>query len=140
MQLYKQKQQTGFTSGRLKLEESESVLAELFEIYPLVTLVVDALDECDKKTRLQFIAILDKLITQSSTPVKILISSRRDEDINRRFKHGPDLEIRAIDNRDDIAMFLNHEFSTSTKFWRVEISSELKELICSTLLDRSEGM
>lgn len=140
LQMYNQKRQTAFASGRLKLEESKTILSQLFQMYPQITLVVDALDECDKMTRLGFIELLDKLIAESSKPVKILISSRRDEDIKHHFEDGPNLEIRAIDNRDDIAMFVSHEITASQKFWRFEISTALNELICNTLIDKSEGM
>ena len=138
--MYHQKRRTGFASGKLKLEESQAVLAELLRIYPQVTLVVDALDECNKSTRSAFIKALDTLVDDSPKPLKIFISSRQDRDIKHRFEGGPNLEIRAIDNRDDIAMFVNHEIATSDKFWHGKISSELKELICDTLIDRSEGM
>lgn len=140
VQIYDQKHRTGFASGKLKLEESQAVLADLLRIYPQITLVVDALDECDRNTRSAFIKTLDKLVDESQNPMKILISSRRDGDIKYRFESGPNLEIRAIDNRDDIAKFVNHEINTSEKFWQDEISSELKKLICDTLVDKSEGM
>ena len=138
--MYNQKRQTGFASRKLKWKELQTVLAELFQIYPQVTLVVDALDECKKETRLTFMDVLDTLIADSSKPIKILISSRRDRDIQRHFEDGPNLSIRAIDNRDDITMFVNREITASEKFWPFEISSELKELVCKTLVDRSEGM
>ena len=140
LQMYKQKQQTGFASGKLKLEESRAVLADLLEIYPQITLVVDALDECNKNTRSAFIKALDKLVDESPKPIKIFISSRRDRDIKHRFENGPNLEIKASDNRDDIATFVNHEITSNETFWQDDISSGLKELICETLVDRSEGM
>lgn len=138
--MYNQKQKTAFASGRLKLEECQAVLAELFQIYPQTTLVVDALDECNQTTRLDFMSILDKLIAESPKPVKMLVSSRRDTDIKRHFENGPNLEIRAINNQDDIEMFVNHEIAASEKFWDYEISSELKGHICNTLVKRSGGM
>lgn len=138
--MYNQKRQTGFASGKLKLEESGIVLAELSKIYPQTTLIVDALDECNKDTRLDFIKTLATLVDESPKPIKILISSRRDRDIKHRFENGPNLEIRATNNRDDIAMFVNHEITSSENFWLDEISSELRELICKTLVNKSEGM
>ncbi|MCJ1271365.1 hypothetical protein MMC22_011265, partial [Lobaria immixta] len=140
LQMYNQKQQTGFASGKLKLEESRTVLADLLEIYPQITLVVDALDECNKNTRSTFIKALDKLVDESPKPIKIFISSRRDRGIKHRFENGPNLEIRAIDNRDDIAIFVSHEITSSQTLWQNDISSELKETICNTLVDRSKGM
>lgn len=135
--MYDQKRQTAFASGKLKLEESQLILADLFRIYPQITLVVDALDECDKNTRSDFIDVLNKLVDNSPKPLKILISSRRDGDISCHFEKGQNLDISAVDNRDDIVTFVNHEIE---KPWRVEISSELKKLICTTLVDQSEGM
>lgn len=102
--------------------------------------MVDALDECDKMARLEFMDILDKLISESSKPVKVLISSRRDRDIKRRFEKDPNLEVTAIDNRDDIAMFVGYETNLRENFWEVELSSDLKALICDTLVERSGGM
>lgn len=137
VQMYDQKRQTAFASGKLNIDESEIVLAELFQMYAQITLVVDALDECEKKTRLDFVERLDKLTANSSNPVKIFISSRRDRDIKYHFENGPSLEIRATDNRDDIAMFVSCEIQ---KFRQAEVSSELQELICSTLVEKGEGM
>lgn len=139
VKLYDQKRKAGFASEKLKLKESQALLADLFQIYSQITLVVDALDECDPKTRLDFIDILDMLIAASSNPVKILISSRGDRDIKHRLENGPNLEIRD-DNQDDIAMFVKHEITASENFWRGEISFELKEMICETLVEKSKGM
>lgn len=138
--MYHQKRQNGFASGQLKLEESQTVLSDLLQIYPQITLVVDALDECDKSTRSAFIKTLDTLVDESPKPVKVFISSRRDRDIKHRFEGGPNIEIRATDNRDDIATFVSHEVTANENFWQGDISSELKELICNTLVDKSGGM
>lgn len=77
--MYNQKLQKVFASGRLKLEEPQAVLADLSQMYPQITLVVDALDERDKKARFDSIDMLDKLTAESSKPRKdsYLKSSRR---------------------------------------------------------------
>lgn len=137
VQMYNQK---AFASEKPKLEESRTMLADLFQLYPQTTLVLDALDECDKETRLGFINILDKLIAESSKPIKIIISSRWDRNIKHRFKDGPNLEISAVDNQEDIAMFVKYEITASEKFWQHGISSQLQRLICDTLVGGSGGM
>ena len=138
--IYKENLRTGFASGKLKSKECHAILADLFEIYSQITIVLDALDECDRKTRLDFMHILDELIAQSSKPIKILISSRRDRDIRYHLKDCSNLEIRATDNRDDIAMYVNHEITAGETIWNCEISPELKSLLCITLVEKSEGM
>ncbi|KAH0565685.1 hypothetical protein GP486_000925 [Trichoglossum hirsutum] len=140
VQLYHQKQKTGFASGKLKIEESRDVLLQLVRIYPQTTLVLDALDECNKETRTQLVDILDTLVTQAPKPVKVFISSRPDQDIKHRFECGPNVQIRATDNRDDIAKFVDHKINNSPGYWQKSISPDLKKGICETLVDKSEGM
>lgn len=140
VQMYNQKQKTDFASGVLKSRESQTLLGGLLQLYSQIIFVVDALDECDKKTRLEFVAMLEELMAKSSSSVKVLISSRRDGDIKQHFENGPNLEIRAIDNQDDIGLFVNHEIVASEKVWQFDISSGLRELICETFVERSGGM
>jgi hypothetical protein len=140
VQLYYQKRKTGFASGRLKIEESRDILLQLVRTYPQTTLVLDALDECHKETRTQLVDILDALVTQSPKPVKIFISSRPDQDIKHRFGHGPNVHIKATDNRDDIAKFVNDKLNNSPEYWQNSINRDLKREICETLVDKSEGM
>jgi hypothetical protein len=121
VQLYRRKRKTGFASGKLKIEESRDVLLQLVGIYPQTTLVLDALDECRKETRAQLVDILDMLVTQSLKPVKIFISSRPDRDIKHRFECGPNVNIKATDNRDDIAKFVDDKLSNSPEHWRNSI-------------------
>ena len=140
VQLYYQKRKTGFASGKLKIEESRDILLQLVRTYPQTTLVLDALDECHKETRTQLVNILDTLVTQSPKPVKIFISSRPDQDIKHRFGCGPNVHIKATDNRDDIAKFVNDKLNNSPEYWQNSINRDLKREICETLVDKSEGM
>jgi ankyrin repeat domain-containing protein 50 len=140
VQLYYQKRKNGFASGKLKIEESRDVLLQLIRIYPQTTLVLDALDECHKETRTQLMDILDTLVTQSPKPVKIFISSRPDRDIRYRFECGPNVHIKATDNRDDIAKFVDDKIDNSPEYWRNSISFDLKDEIRKILVDKSEGM
>jgi len=140
VQLYYQKRKTGFASGKLKIEESRDILLQLVRTYPQTTLVLDALDECHKETRTQLVDILDTLVAQSPKPVKIFISSRPDQDIKHRFGRGPNVHIKATDNRDDIAKFVNDKLNNSPEYWQSSINRDLKKEICETLVDKSEGM
>ena len=140
VQRYEIEQKNGFASGVLKIEESFNLLLQLIEIYPQITLVVDALDECNKETRASFMESLDILVSgKSSNLVKIFISSRPDLDIKHRFSDGPNMEIRATDNEKDIAMFVDDKIKDK-KEWYCKISSELRELISETLVSKSDGM
>ena len=139
VQLYHQKRNTAFASGKLKIEESRDLLLQLVQIYPQTTLVLDALDECHKETRAQLVDVLDTLVIQSPKPVKIFISSRPDGDIKYRFERGPNVAIKATDNRDDIAKFVDDKLN-GRELWQNSIDPDLKKEICETLVDKSEGM
>jgi hypothetical protein len=140
VRLYSEKEKTGFASRQISIEESEKVLLELVNIYPQTTLVLDALDECDKRTRGRLIEILDGLLEQSSKPIKIFISSRPDQDIRDRFDSGPNVGIQATDNQGDISTFVDSKIGKSPEKWRKRISADLRRDIRKTLVEKSNGM
>lgn len=140
LQFYTQKRQTGFSSGKPTTKESEGLLRQLVEIYPQTTLVLDALDECDRRAQTQLTEILDSLVDKSVKPVKIFISSRPDPDIKYRFGTGPNVEIQATDNQDDIGRFVSAEIDKDDKRRRQKLSASLREEIIETLLAKSQGM
>ena len=140
-QQYEREHANGFASGKLRFEQSLSLFAQLVAVYPQVTLVIDALDECDEKTRAKLIDALDKLVHESPRPLKVFISSRPDGDIKHRFASGPNMEIKATDNRSDIAMFVEDRLANNIPWrWKEQITPALKAHISATLIDRSDGM
>lgn len=140
LQLYSQKQRTGFASGKPTMRESEELLLQLIEIYPQTTLVLDALDECDRQTRTKLIEVFDNLLEKSTRPVKIFISSRPEPDIKHRFECGPNVGIQATDNQDDISRFVSAEIDKHEKSRRRKLSTGLREEVVQTLLEKSQGM
>lgn len=112
VQVYNSKRRTGLASGKFNLEESQAILTKLCQIYDMVKFILDALDACNIKTRLNLIDILDKRVDRSPKPVKVFISSRRHRDIKYRFKNGLNLEVRATDNHEDIEKFVRNKSST----------------------------
>lgn len=140
MQLYNKKQQSGFASGLTDTEEIENSLLELVRIYPQITLIVDALDECNTQTRAQFVGLLNRLIHQSPKLIKIFVSSRPDRDIKYCFEKGPNVMIKATDNHNDIAKFIDHRIASSPPDWPGRASPGLNKLIVQTLMDKCQGM
>ncbi|KAI9781928.1 MAG: hypothetical protein M1816_002151 [Peltula sp. TS41687] len=140
VQLYQQKKQTGFASGILDMKECVDLLLQYVNTYPQTTLILDALDECDPRTRKQLIDALDDILARSLKPIKLFISSRPDEDIKYRFETGPNVGIEATDNQDDINKFVTTKIEENDKIRRNKLSNELKEDIVSTLSHKSQGM
>ncbi|EON65807.1 hypothetical protein W97_05046 [Coniosporium apollinis CBS 100218] len=140
VQRYQQKRQIGFASGPLDANECEDLLLKYVNDYPHTTLILDALDECDHRTRKHLIVALDRIVGSSSKPIKVFISSRPDLDIRERFETGPNVGIQATDNQNDIARFVDARLDEDDKSRRKKFTIKLKEDIRDTLLEKSQGM
>src|ERR1700753_1061183 len=107
--IYTEKEEQGFASGRLRLEDSLNLILELAEFYPVITIVIDALDECNLEKRADLVDALERLLQDSSTLIKVFISSRDDQDIVFRLKEYPNLEISSNKNGDDLNNFIKYK-------------------------------
>ena len=67
-------------------KECEQQLLEAVNLYPRTTLVLDALDECDERSRIKFMQTIDFLVNESERALKVFISSRPDGDIKHRYR------------------------------------------------------
>jgi Cdc6-like AAA superfamily ATPase len=130
--------QTRLKASELSMDVCKGLLLEFINLYPKTTLVLDALDECDKRKRGVLIETFDYFLDHALRPIKIFISSRPDGDIKERFKGRVNIEIQATDNHDDIATFVQSEI-TKHRRWK-KISPRLQEEIVETLQKRSQGM
>jgi hypothetical protein len=136
---YELRRQKGFSSGQFSFEECAKLILAYINLYPQTTLVLDAFDECNPKTRKQLIKTFDLLLAESLKPVKIFISSRPDNDIKHRFQGGPNVGIQATDNHDDIAKFVASRINSNSAWFEV-FSPSLRDEVIQTLLDKSAGM
>jgi len=132
-----------YIETRLKASEPtigdcKELLLEFINLYPKTTIILDALDECDKHKRGVLIEIFDSFLARASRPVKIFISSRPDGDIKDRFKSQANIEIQAADNHDDISRFVESEITKHPR-WN-KISLKLQEQVVETLQKGSQGM
>ncbi|OCL01702.1 hypothetical protein AOQ84DRAFT_306174, partial [Glonium stellatum] len=122
----------------LTLTRCKELISCFVNLYPKTTLVLDALDECDRSNRNFLVQIFEDLLSNAERPVKIFISSRPDGDIRERFKTRANIEIQATDNQEDIATFVKSEIINHQRWSR--ISPKLQIKIVETLLMRSQGM
>jgi hypothetical protein len=101
VELYRQKEIQGFISGPLRIDESRELIVQLIEHYPVTSIIIDAFDECDPEKRADLLEALETILRESSSLVKIFISSRDDQDIHFQLKQYPNLEISSERNSDD---------------------------------------
>jgi hypothetical protein len=141
---YMKKEAEGFASGTLQIHESCALIVQLVEYYPLTTIVIDALDECDPERRADLLEALEAILRDSSHLVKIFVSSRGDQDIVCHLQGYPNLEIASDRNMDDIVLFVRAETQnliTKRKLLRFSSNKEeLKEVIINQVTSGSGGM
>jgi ankyrin repeat domain-containing protein 50 len=131
-------QVTRLKGSHLDWEVCKQQLLESVNLYSNTTIVLDALDECEKSSRYRLIEAFDFVISQSKRPVRVFISSRPDRDIRRQFQTKRNIEILAKDNSEDIKKFVQKEIVKHEE-WH-DLSQSLKDEIVKKLFDQSQGM
>ena len=139
VEAYERFEKKGFETTHACLDEGLSLLHAFVDIYPHTTFVLDALDECDPKTRLKVFEVFDDLLTNSANPVKIPVSSRAESDIRDRFQEGPNVQIEATDNQEDIVSFVKEQI-TLNRSWCNSVPLDIQEKVVECLHKKSEGM
>lgn len=113
--VYEARKKSGFSSKSLAFQESLDLIISLANTYLQTNIVVDPLDECDPEKRKRFLHSLQTIISDSSSLVKIFVSSRDDSDIVLRLEVVPNLSIEAKDDGKDIQKFIQQEVTRCIK-------------------------
>jgi len=127
---------------KLSLEDCTRLILELTQDSP-ATIVIDALDECEERTRHELLEALNSIIRNSGEIVKVLVSSRDDIDIKLRLEGSKNISISANHNSGDIKRFVQSEvrrLSTKGLLLDGRISKPLREKIIETLTTQAQGM
>jgi hypothetical protein len=136
---YKQDNTMGNREAHFNIKECSNLIIELVtHHYSHTTIVLDALDECDPKTRAQLFSLLSKLAYRRDTKVKLLISSRNEPDILDQFGGSSNLYINAEDNADDIRKFVNKEIDS--RLLHGKAREPLRARVKEELNRKSQGM
>lgn len=142
---YMEKKRQGFLSNSLSLTECQELLIKMISQFSMTILILDALDECEEDSRHSFMAVLNRFVEQN-LPVRIIISSRPDDDISAEFRDGTNFKLSATDNSYDIMTFVQgkmEEYRNSKKSKRrmnSAISEKLEKQIIDVFKDKSDGM
>ncbi|KAG4282209.1 hypothetical protein FPRO04_13385 [Fusarium proliferatum] len=115
----------------------EHLIGNLIKDYSRTTIVLDALDECERNTREELVRVLSNL-TNESSKLRVFISSRHDEDIARHFRDTPAMAIQATDNGEDISSFVKDKLFRDTRW--PGISHKFQEEVKSVFHKKSQGM
>jgi ankyrin repeat domain-containing protein 50 len=136
--LWKLYEETRLQASHFSFAICEEQIMKSLEVYPKTTLVLDALDECDRQSRRQLIDAIERFAANSNKPIKVFISSRPDRDIRNYFRLKPNVEIQANDNNEDIKRYINEQIVEHER-WN-DMTPALQKKIRSVLTSRSEEM
>jgi hypothetical protein len=140
---YRRREDEGFASGEFSLTESRDLIIELDRQRLSTTIVLDALDECDRDHLPELLKALQYILQSSSSLVKIFVSSRDDQDIVWRLKDCLNLEIHASKNHHDIVNFVQAEVEHRTAegdLLNGNVTPALKASIIDSLINKAQGM
>jgi len=106
------------------------------------TIIIDALDECERSRRNELLkALLD--LQKSAKQLKVFISSRDEDNIVPKLEGVPNIYIRASDNEVDIARFVEqrvHMLIYDGELPSEVMSDRLKTWLITTLVNGAQGM
>ncbi|KAJ8119211.1 hypothetical protein ONZ43_g3796 [Nemania bipapillata] len=123
----------------LTTDECIEILLQLFDEYPTVTLVLDALDEVNQDCRQELLDALTKLAKQSTTLLRIFISSRSNYDIALHLDGTPNIYIGVNDNAEDISSFIDKKLPEARLLYG-NLPPSLHTTIVDTLKAGAKGM
>jgi len=134
----------GCDAGGLRLTEYRDLILKLTEFYPMTTIIVDALDECDVATRYDLLDALEYIQHESANLVKIFLSSRDEQDLVSRLRNFPNIATTAKDNVESVKAFVQwriEEYVSTGRLLRgFSEQAELKSLIVKKTVDRAGCM
>jgi len=150
-------QNTFNNAKRPTFEDMEPLLYELLKPYSRVFMIIDGLDECEApsmdkdksaylpgyKARYREVILdfITELTRREPIFAKILVTSRRERDIQNAFDDCPTIELDAREVNSDIKIFLEDEIERriQKKSLRLQDPS-LREIILDILGTRAQGM
>jgi hypothetical protein len=91
LDIYKEDEDTGFASGSPQVKDSSALILKLLDNYPMTTIVIDAMDECDPLKRIELLSSLEMFLRESASLIKIFITSRDDQDLRIQLQGYPNL-------------------------------------------------
>lgn len=138
----KKRESRGRIPEKLDIFETVDLIITLLDENPVI-IILDALDECDSSERHKLLNALDTIIQESSSLVKVFVSSRDDGDLVCKLALSPNVFIRASDNGADIERFVHTEVARAIENKRMvkgNVSPELQDQIVATLVQGAHGM
>lgn len=141
---FEEEQEQGGTSGSIDFDDSQTLVLQLINIYPVTTIIIDALDECSKEARRRILNFLKTTLAGASSMVKFFLLSREEGDVVFNLKSFPNLWISSRNNQTDIETFVRVEthqlIAKGSLLLHSQFKESLEEEIVAKLAKDADGM
>lgn len=138
LSIYRKRQSDGNLLSPLDLQESTNLIIKLSSRFSQTTIIIDALDECNRETRVDLFRMLKKIHT-STNNMKIFLTGRCDGDILQMLHGFLSHYIEARDNTRDIMTYVKTEIERCYQERQIQ-DLQLKAEIISALVNGANGM
>ncbi len=128
-------------SGRLSLEECSGLLTALISLissYSNTTIILDALDECEKPYEL--LRALKTIANSSAGQIKLFVSSRLNVNVASVVILHRKIHIQSQDTSNDMDIFLHTEVKERDSRLLKGRHPEIEDRLIEVLRDRAQGM
>lgn len=130
--------------GTLSADDIIDMIIRLCNKQNITFLCVDALDECDAQNRHLLLGAFGKILGESTSLVKIFVSSRNDTDISQLLAGYPNLRIDTASNQNDITRYVKLELQKLIETKKIlpteGLPEDLRDEIIGALSAGSQGM
>ena len=144
VETFKKEKESGHPSTSLSFPHTKEYFKAAMSRCRDLFIVVDALDECEGAERDEVATFLGSLLGGGEAyRVKILITSRPEDDLSLAFDSQSSYRIDVNDTANDIEPFVASrvkELIRSRKLLRGDVSEDLQETIIDTLNRKADGM
>ena len=135
LRAYKDGQRTPST------QELMGLVCSLMQLCPLVYLVLDGLDECERQSRQDILSFLERLSTLPKASVRTFVSCRDEDQLLRSLELYPRIQLTAAALGSDIKSFVEGSVRSRIGSGQLRIRNpDLEPQIVQELVNKSHGM
>ncbi|KAH8149033.1 uncharacterized protein LAJ45_07009 [Morchella importuna] len=116
------------------------MLLDITQIPHTSYIVIDGLDECRADDRKRFMTCMNRLMKDSKSRIKIVISSREKVDISRYLVDFKGIPLCSAVNHSDIVIYIRETIEEKLKDVNLKVGPGMVEEINDALIKGSDGM
>ena len=122
-------------------QEFKNILRAMMSVIPSSFLVIDGLDECDKETRRDVLTLINWVIDQKISVVRVYVSSQSDVQILNALATSPRISVSSEMLSSDIATYVLHATQSLIQDRQLLIQNPaLEHEIIEELKNKAKGM